>query len=328
MLYLNSGYLNFDFILAQKQPFNFIVGGRGTGKTYGVLSKAAAGELGKIVYMRRTQAQADIISKPEFSPFRSIDDEITVKPVTKYNAGIYKGESGEPLGYIVALSTISNLRGFDMSDVDTLIYDEFIAERHERPIKQEGTAFLNCYETINRNRELQGRKPLTVICLANANNLSNPVFIELGLVSKAEKMERDKQEFSILPKRGIALFVLTESPISQAKSETAIYKLTAGSEFYRMSIDNDFRLDREGCGALPIKEFIPICTINNLTFYRHKSSALYYVADFKNGGCEMLSSSKQLLSRYPFIKELVLSANIRYQNYEVKETFLSMINVL
>ena len=46
----------------------------------------------------------------------------------------------------MALSTVSNLRGFDMSDCTLLIYDEFIPEPHERPLKNEAAALFNAYE--------------------------------------------------------------------------------------------------------------------------------------------------------------------------------------
>ena len=98
---------------------------------------------------------------------------------------------------MLALSTISNVRGFDATDRDVLIYDEFIPERHERPIKDEATAFFNAIETIQRNRELEGKDPLTVLCLANANELANPLFIELKLVKRAMALIRKGIEFEL-----------------------------------------------------------------------------------------------------------------------------------
>ena len=85
------------------------------------------------------------------------------------------------------------------------IFDEFIPERHERPIKNEGAAFLNAYETMNRNRELQGYKPIQTLCLANANDLGNPIFMELGLVSRAMRMQQTGKTMSLLRDRGIGI---------------------------------------------------------------------------------------------------------------------------
>ena len=59
-LYLKNGYLNVPYILHYNVPFIFVVGGRGTGKTYGALKYVL--ESGTpFIYMRRTQSQADIM---------------------------------------------------------------------------------------------------------------------------------------------------------------------------------------------------------------------------------------------------------------------------
>lgn len=291
-LYLDNGYVNIPFILSQGTPFNFVWGGRGTGKTYGALSEIVESGA-KFMLMRRTQNQLDIINKPEFSPFKSLNRDkgwnIDIKPLSKYNGGIYKhGEEagdGLPIGYTCALSTISNIRGFDASDIDILLYDEFIPEKHARPIKEEAQAFLNAYETINRNRELQGRKPLIALCLANANTLDNPLFLGLGLVCKAEKMYSNNQEISIDKKRGVSLFNLCRSEISDKKRNTALYKFAGDGEFSNMALSNDFsgESERGRITSRAIKEYKPIVAVGELCIYAHKSRDLYYVSSHFSG---------------------------------------------
>ena len=86
-IYLDSGYLNVHELLARSLPFNFAVGGRGTGKTYGSLCECLDTHR-QFLLIRRTQAQADIITRPEFSPFKRIcydrNLQITCSSVTKY----------------------------------------------------------------------------------------------------------------------------------------------------------------------------------------------------------------------------------------------------
>ena len=90
-IYLDNGYLNINQILSYGVPFNFIVGGRGTGKTYGTL-KTAYIENKRFILMRRTQAQCDLINKPEFNPFKALNNDTgsnaVVKSISKYNAKI------------------------------------------------------------------------------------------------------------------------------------------------------------------------------------------------------------------------------------------------
>lgn len=296
-LYDENGYVNIRAILNQHQPFNFVWGGRGTGKTYGALS--AMIEDGKrFMLMRRTQTQLDLISKPEFSPFKSINQDkgynVGIVPLSKYNGGIYNLQeveggklvpSGPPIGYTCALSTVTNIRGFDASDVEVLIYDEFIPEAHSKPIKGESDAFLNAYETINRNRELTGRPPLQVICLANANRLGNPLFIGLGLLAKAESMSKNGQEFSIVGNRGVCLVNLCKSDISERKRNTALYKFTGDSEFSKMALSNKFagEDDVSIIGSRPLKEYVPLVTIGDICIYRHKAGGSYHISTHVSG---------------------------------------------
>lgn len=329
--------MNFDTVINSGQPFIFCVGGRGTGKTYGALKYVLDNNI-KFIYMRRTQAQVDIITKPEFSPFKAIcgDTEynIVCKSITKYNSGFYNGvygddgliyTEGEPLGYTVALSTVSNLRGFDMSDVDILIYDEFIAERHERPLKDEASALFNCYETINRNREIKGKRPLILLCLANANNLQNPIFSALNLIDKSVKMARTGKEFSIMQSRGIALYILRQSPISKQKSTTALYKTVGEGDFYNMAIGNQFDDDIQQKIRINIREYTPVVQVADLIIYSHKSRTQFYVTHFKSGSCKEVTEKAFKMTYLKTFVSAEAQELILYDNYEVQTKFQNLL---
>ncbi len=302
-IYLNSGYLDIAKILSYGLPFNFIVGGRATGKTYGALKYAYESHT-RFILMRRTQAQTDLINKPEFNPYKAINtdlgSDIQVKSISKYNSRIFEpAEDGEQLlGYTCALSTISNMRGFDASDCKLLIYDEFIPERHERPIKGEGAAFLNAYESINRNRELKGEPPLQVLGLANAFNIANPLFMELGLVGRCEKMKNSDQELFIDRERGILLVLLQHSKISAAKADTALYRLSSGS-YSDMALSNDFIYNStDNIKAQALKEYKLLCTVGEISIYRHKSKREYYVSEHRTGTAPQYKSDEVGIMRY------------------------------
>lgn len=325
-LYQKSGYVNIRGILDLQLPFNFCIGGRATGKTYTTL-KTVKEDCIPFFFMRRTQAQADLINKPEFSPFKTVNKDnnwnIVSKPITKYNAAFYdmteEAENGyEPIGFSGALSTMSNVRGFDAQEIELLVYDEFIPERHERPIKNEGSALLNAYETINRNRELKGCKPLQMLCLANANDISNPIFLELGLVAIADRMRRNGQEVYINRERGIGIFMLSESPISGKKRETALYKLTRGSEFEQMSIDNNFvGCDYSNIVKRPLIEYKPIVAVGEICIYSHKNNGKLYVSTHLTGSPKQYTSGESDTARfqrtYFWIWEEYMQNNIEFE---------------
>jgi hypothetical protein len=330
-IYQESGYINIRAIANLGLPFNFIVGGRATGKTFTGLETAVEDNI-KFMYMRRTQSQCDIISNPEFTPFKAhnlqLGWNIGVKSISKYNSAFYQMEkiddvltpTGTPLGYTCALSTISNLRGFDASDIDWIIYDEFIPEKHERPIKNEGAAFCNAYETMCRNRELQGKKPIQMLGFANANDLANAIFMELGLVKKAEEMKRKKQQLYINKERGICLIILEDSPISERKKNTALYRLRRGSDFEGMSLGNNFTGEEVGrINSRPIIEYKPIVVVGELCIYQHKSNRTFYASMHTTGTPPSFGTGDTELCRfirqYSWIWDEYLENNIEFEDY-------------
>lgn len=330
--FLDSGYADIDSIINLKMPFTFIIGGRGTGKTYGAL-KYIIEHKKTMMLMRRTQAQTDLINKPEFSPFKVLETDlkikIDVKPISKYSAAITRYTDDTPVlvGFTCALSTISNLRGFDASDIEFLIYDEFIPEKHERPIKNEGAAFLNAYETINRNRELKGDPPVRVLALANAFDIANSLFIDLDIVRICEQMKKKNNYTYINQGRGLAIVMLDGSIISDKKSKTALYKLSADESFNQMSLANDFAYNsRENIKSMNLKEFRPVCGIDKVFIYKHKSRDIYYISEHKSGKMVIYENDDANIKRFQThygrkLYRQYMKNNVKFENIVVKSVF-------
>ena len=331
-LYDSNGYVNIPEVLKHEATFIFIYGGRGTGKTYGALKEMKEGKH-HFIYMRRLAAQTDIVKKESMQPYKTLNDDmgwsIQPFPINKYISAFYESDLnddgkvipvGEQLGLLTSLSTFSNLRGVDGSDIDTIILDEFIPELNERPIKGEADALFNAYETINRNRELKGEAPVKLLCLANSNRIDNPLFMELKLVRKAEKIRQEGKEYLYDPKRKMLLIDLYKSQISEAKSDTALYQLTKGTEFYEMAIRNSFINEERGrIETRPIKEYRPVVSIGEITVYKHKSRREYYVTTFRSGSPDSYTTGEKdrerFRKKYLFLWQCYMRREVVFEEY-------------
>lgn len=323
-------------------PFNLLTGGRGTGKTYGGLKYVIENRI-KFIYMRRTKTEAEEIENPELSPFKSLNTDYgwTIEPykVTK-NVSMFarstyengKPEAiGEPLGYLLALSTVANIRGFDASDVEVMLYDEFIPEKHKSRIKNEADALFNCYETINRNRELKGLKPLKLICMSNSNNIANEIYMQLELVDKVCKMQLAGQEILTDDKRGLLVCTLQNSEISRQKSKTALYKLTENTSFSQMAIENNFQYTSRGkYKSMPLKEYEPVVSWGEVCVWIHKSRHELYFSSAKAKNMEHYSLSKidtdRFRIKYNWIWHAVLQECVVYERMSHEILFYNYWN--
>lgn len=279
-IYDVNGWVNWDYILSQPETFISVVGARGVGKTYGAFKKLIE-EGKKFIYLRRLKSQLDQCGKPEGNPFKKINDDTghNIKPFSSGGIVTFRenDKAGEIVSVGVALSVVANIRGIDFSDYDYIVFDEFIASSGEHPIKNEFSAFLNFYETVNRNRELNNLNPVKCLMLGNANTLINPYFSSWHFMKTALKMIAGKQMVWRDKDRTRMVIMLIDSPISERKKETALYK-NASNDFIQMALDNSFRTDETNIHSEPLNEYNHIVSVGEIGIYRHKSKRLYYVS--------------------------------------------------
>ena len=346
-IFNEDGYLNFDYIMSKGLTHTFICGGRGIGKSFGILKWCIDNEV-SFIYMRRTQTQVDLIKNDDFNPFKALENvlgesyrfmtmkvnrNITAVYRTEYNTEKEKLEPvGVPLGYILALSTIRAVRGWS-STAKILIYDEFVPEKHERPLRGEGERLLNAMETIGRNRSLNNEEPLKLVALSNSNMLANPVFIELQMVGIAEKMIANNEYIRNYPDRQLTLILLSKTPISEKKAETALYKLAGKeSDFFRMAINNEFTKEEiQDIKSMNLKEYKPLVNVGELAIYEHKSRNEWYVCGHKSGTVSQYQTGPMELKRftrdYYFLWLAYMNRSIIFESYVYKVLLEKYFNI-
>lgn len=239
----------FDIKGRSAMPFQVYIGGRGIGKSYSALRELALNVPSdeKWIYMRRTGKEIEACSTEFGNPFKTINNDfgtlIVPESGGKGTAEYFYNETDEDnpqlVGYGVALSTFAGLRSMDLSDVTITVFDEFIPERQVKRIKAEGEALLNFYETVNRNRELQGRPPMKLILLSNAIDLANPILETLGIIGELENMITHGEHRRTIPERGLYIERVGKVGVTDAKTHTALYKL-ANADFTNDTLNAEF----------------------------------------------------------------------------------------
>lgn len=327
------------------------VGGRGGGKTFSTLDYCIdRGE--RFIYMRRTLDElvecCDHPSHGELeNPFKGVNTErgwnYGLLKTSKKAAGIFdrvkneKGDFeyvGEPVGYGLALSAIATMRGIDLSDASFLFYDEFIAEKHVRKIKSEGEAFLNAIETIARNREMKGQEPMCVCMCANAFDIYNPIFQELGVIGHVERMINRGQEVAYFPERGLCIALLPHTEeFRRQKADTSLYRLTSGTRFYDMSLNNEFVYnDFSLIKYRSVKGMRPVVAFDECYVYETKGSDIYYIS-YARARCpgfkmQLLQEKKAFFDDYgKWLRMSFIDSRLYFESYDIKMKFLDAIGI-
>ena len=217
-------YWNINEPLTYNALYNFIVGNRGSGKSYGSKEYAIKRFLKKgeqFVYIRRFKTELKKVS----TFFNDISDEFVD---TKFEV---KGKSfyidGRLAGYAIALSTAKIEKSNAYPLVKFIIFDEFILDRgFHKYLPDEVTCFLELYETIARMRE-----GVRVFFLANAISWTNPYFLYFNVSPPLAGK-------SIWCKNDLLVQLVADTGFIDEKKKTRFAKVIAGTEYANYSIDN------------------------------------------------------------------------------------------
>ena len=329
-IYDANGWVNWEYIINQGCAFTMVVGARGVGKTYGIMKYCIEHKI-PFIYLRRLKTQLELCASVQGNPFNKLNTDMgmNIKPQNT-RAGVVFADGDNVVALGVALSTVANVRGFDYSQYNMIIFDEAIASDGERPISKEFNVFLNFYETVNRNRELTGSAAVKAVLLGNANRLTNPYFSGWHFMRTALNMIKGNQMVWRSGDGSRLMIMLLNSDISRKKADTALYK-NASRDFVTMALDNAFRTDGTNIRSMPIREFNHVVSIGDIGIYRHKSERLYYVSFLTNNDNMYDSYGMGLkmfqLDFYNLRLFYVVNKIVYFENYECELIFRELFNL-
>lgn len=311
----------------------WIIGGRNTGKTFNCEKDMLDRGLFQF-YLRRTGKQLKLAMRGNiFNKLIELYPEYDGH-YSEYNedlSTIYDKDDNL-IGYGGSLTTMDNMTGADFSLVDVFFWDEFIRKKNERKmIDDELESFFWAYDTIARLRELEGKEPLLFIGCSNANTITNDIFIGYGIVSKLEECIKKGQDLYIDWERGFLVMMLeTPEELLEARKKTAIARMSKGTSYYDLSLNNDFADDDFNfVRKLSIKGFKPLCQVNTWYIWEKKNDTLIYITYHKANIKEFYNLDIDVdkiafVRSYPWLTSYYEQKRIRFESIELKEKFLDL----
>lgn len=254
--------------------FNFIIGNRGGGKSYGCKYYAVKQWEKKgdeFVYIRRTKTELKQTAKTFFNDLpifpehnkRYINGEFQI---CEWNWEKNKAiSSWQTVGYALALSESGNVKSMSFPKVKTIIFDEFILTPtgHNRYLTDEVRLFLELYETISRMRDCK------CFFLANSLTVYNPYFLYFHLQMPMNKRKIKKQGSDLLVQ------IVEKENYIAAKKETRFGQLIEGSDYEQYAIYNNYLLDDN----TQIKKKTGRCAYMSTISYKGKLYGMYHSYD-------------------------------------------------
>lgn len=246
-----SSYYNYSTLFSYNGTYNFVVGGRGLGKTYGAKKKALKDAIKSInfnddsllcenqfIYLRRYKPElklardtfvADISHEFKMHDFRVNGIELQASLAKWRNE---KKRKWVTIGYFIALVSAQSYKSVAFPKVKLIIFDEFIIEKgHIQYLPEEAKVFNNFYSTVDRYKD-----KTKVLFLANSVSITNPYFIEF----KISPNQADDKGIIKLFKGFIVCHFPDSSQFESEVYQTAFGKFIQGTEYAEYAVDNKF----------------------------------------------------------------------------------------
>lgn len=324
----SDGYISYEWVKEVGSSFTHIITGRGTGKTF--MIKRMVEEYGKILFVRRTAVQMDAACDRALSPFYEIFGEDIFLKKFKNFGGVWESEeafkNGEkPFITIVAMSTFQNMAGVDLRNMQCVVFDEYIPQKGERPMKHEFQAYKNIMEIVYRNNF---SKKVHTYFFGNSNAISSNILIGCRLITPLYNLVMSGGNYVRLPDQNTTLIYLKRTPIAEKKAKNDFYS-SIGADRAGMELEADFSdLDLTNVKRCNLSEYIHDTRTPVFSIWRHKSNGTYYVTDV---------SKSQPISEYPhttnglelwqkdcasFLYRKYLSNKMLFASFELQQLFV------
>lgn len=329
-----------------------VIGGRNCGKTYSCLKSCHLNKR-EFIFLKRTNDDVDLLCSGtgrigqktaefgiDLSPFKSVNrdcfTDIRAHSIKSGLGGFWYHDEGEPtgtpIGYLLSLNAVSKYKGFDLSNADWVIFDEFQPQPWDRVNRKEGEQLLDLYKTVSRDREHRGRSALKLICLANATSISNPVTNILEITDIIADMQVQELEYIYLEDRGIVIhLVKNNADFDEVEHGSQIYKAMGETAWGRMAFNNEFGYnDLSNISKVNLKGYRPVCAIlyKRHRWYVYQRDGWYYMCSSRHNGrvYDLNKENDQKLFFYDYdidLRESCINGYMKFEKYTMYDIIVN-----
>ena len=345
-------------MLSYNQYLNFVIGGRGIGKTFAIkkyLLKRFIEKGHQFIYLRRNKSELDRIDKDKFFTVELLkqvfeDFEIVSSDASKIHTRIeFKASNmdkevntlvlsttkvilnGQIVCYMKSLSTWLDLKGSEYDEVMSIMYDEVLIDpaSKKRYLDNEVEALLNLIFSVFRRR-----KGCHVYLLSNAGNFNNPYFAFLKFYGDNGKRFNNLKNYATLIE-----FPPNSAFETDEDKEGGFFKLLSNSKIYESVANNKFQIknDKNISKIKGVKRrlysfyvdgtFLTGYYVDNMVyiakgFDKNLGSFCLQTEDVEDGFIYLHKTSHLGKS----LKRLYLNNMFLYEDIEAKNKFLEVIN--
>ena len=235
-------YYNPHDLLTRNGMWNFVVAGRGKGKTFafknlGIKNFLKKGE--QFIYLRRWETELnekgtfwdDIAAYYPKYEFR-VNGMVGEMRVTCELGKDCKKHKWQTVCFFQALSKAGNVKSVPFPKVTMIVFDEIFANnRRYLPVEYE--AFQEFYSTVDRWKD-----KTRVFFLSNSVELANPYFITYDIVPSGRMFQRYAHGYIIVE-------IVDGGKFALKVKRTRFGQFIRNQEYAKYAIDNQFRDDTD-----------------------------------------------------------------------------------
>lgn len=341
-------YYNWNDILSKDRMFNFVVGIRGGGKTYGATKLAITRYLKqgrKTIWLRRyaselgtefrTKYFSDMILNNEFPEHELQVKATDIDGIAKGYIKAKDGKKWEDFILFMPLSIALKNKSIPFNEYDLVFFDEFLIDTTKSNLQylsgwNEPTIFFEFFESVVRTRE-----NIKCVFIGNAIATINPYFVEL-------KIRFDKEKEWMLDKY-TCIHNYKNKDFKEFKQQSTWGKFLSTTRYGAYNMDNEFVNEND--------DFIEDRPIDSrYAFGIHYMGKNYGVWDDADSGSIYITKQydKQqvtyafttkdmkpnmvVLENNSYIKQLLKQyfryGCVRYADQEIKQMFLEIIQLM